>query len=220
MGRTSKKAGYVMKDAYTRDSGAWKLAKSNKPLWAAFTQDMTGDQYGGLMFLSAAVYRLSGGKYHHPLLIVVLTAIVSSLALLFSWAFVKLAWGNPAATAAAWIVALYPEAVLLGSSQMREPFVVTFAALGLYGLISHFRAARRTGLVWAFVALIGAALFSPPLAAMLCAALLFLSLAFSRDSLKNITQRERLLACSSHCDLDDRSRSLVILDANRPARNE
>lgn len=190
-GSNVEKAGYVMKDAYTRDSGAWKLAKSDKPLWAAFTQDMTGDQYGGLMFLSAAVYRLSGGRYHHPLLIVVLTAIFSSLALLFSWAFVKQAWGSAAATAAVWIVALYPEAVLLGSSQMREPFVVTFVALGFFGLISYFRASRRSGLIWVCAALIGAGLFSPPLAALLCAALLILALAFefSQRSFKDVTHR-------------------------------
>lgn len=190
-GSNVEKAGYVMKDAYTRDNGAWKLAKSQKPLWAAFTQDITGDQYGGLMFISAAVYRLSGARYHHPLLIVTLTAFFSSLALLFSWGFAKQAWGRAAASVTAWIVALYPEAVLLGSAQMREPFVVTFAALAFYGLIYYLHESRRSGLAWVFAALIGAALFSPPLAAMLCAALLFLALAveFSQDSAKTLTRR-------------------------------
>jgi len=57
------------------------------------------------------------------------------------------------------------------------------------GLIS-----RRSGLIWIFVALIGAGLFSPPLAALLCISLLCLALVIktSQGSLKNLMRRREL----------------------------
>jgi hypothetical protein len=43
-------AGYIMSDAYARDSAAWELAASERSLSAAFTEYQKVDQYGGLLF--------------------------------------------------------------------------------------------------------------------------------------------------------------------------
>ena len=49
-------AGYVMEDAFQRDTAAWELAESGAPLISAFSGDFrSADQYGGLLFFSAAM---------------------------------------------------------------------------------------------------------------------------------------------------------------------
>ena len=130
-----QQAGYVMEDAYNRDRTAWELARSNQPLAVSFQGYSSTDQYGGLLFLSAAVYRYLGGAEHQPLQVLVLAAAVSGLAIAFTWAFSRRVFGGKVAYFAAWGLALYPEAVLLGSSQMREAFTVYLVPLALYGLL-------------------------------------------------------------------------------------
>lgn len=128
-------AGYVMEDAFNRDRAAWQLAQSETPLVAVFQGYSTTDQYGGLLFLSAGVYRYLGGEQHQPLMVLTLAAAISGLAVLFVWAFCRKAWGERVAGLAAWGLALYPEAVLIGSSQMREAFTVCLVPMALYGLM-------------------------------------------------------------------------------------
>ncbi|MCW5875574.1 MAG: hypothetical protein KIS85_01710 [Anaerolineales bacterium] len=129
-----QQAGYVMEDAFNRDQAAWRLARSAEPLVVAFQDYSHTDQYGGLLFLSAAVYRYLGGAQHQPLMVLVLAAAVSGLAVAYAWAFAS-AFGPRVAQLAAWGLALYPEAVLLGSSQMREAFTVCLLPVALFGLL-------------------------------------------------------------------------------------
>ncbi len=164
----AEQGGYVMADASERDRTAWDLAQSEKPLLRAFEGSYhKADQYGGLLFLSAALYRTLGGALHQPLLMVVVTALFSSLAVLFAWAFARRAWGETAACLTAWGLALYPEAVLLGSSQMREAFLMTLAAAAFYGLLRYIQDRRPAGLVWMAVMLLLSLPFSPPVTALL-----------------------------------------------------
>lgn len=153
-------AGYVMEDAYNRDTAAWDLAQSGQPLVSAFHGASSTDQYGGLLFLSAAVYRYLSPQ-HLPLLIVLLAATVSGLAVAFTWAFVQRIWGTRVAWIAAWALALYPESALLGSSQMREAFTVCLGPLALLGLQ---RLLQRQRGAWPLlvVAFAAAAFFSWP----------------------------------------------------------
>ncbi len=166
-GTAAEQAGYVMADAYQRDQAAWELAKSPKPLERAFLGYRSADQYGGLLFISALVYRYLGGQVHQPLLIVVLAAVASSLAVLFTWGFSVRAWDGGVAKVAAWGVALYPEAVLLGSSQMREAFTITLVAISFYGLVRYWQERTWHGLLWCSGSLILCVPFSPPIAALL-----------------------------------------------------
>jgi fumarate reductase subunit D len=176
--------GYVMADAYERDQAAWDLAKSGSPLWKAFTGYRKADQYGGILFLSAAVYRFAGGDTHQPLQMVILTAAFSSLAVLFTWAFCKRAWSTQVANLAAIGIALYPEAVLMGSSQTREAFTITLAAAAFYGLARFTQKKDRSGLWWVLGALLLNLAFSPPFTALLFGMLLltaaFKTKAFTR----------------------------------------
>lgn len=166
-GNLAESQGYVMADAHQRDQAAWELARSDDPLARAFTGYRMQDQYGGLLYLSAFVYRYFGGAVHQPLQMVVLTAAFSALAVLFTWALVRRSWDLGAATLSAWILALYPEAVLLGSSQMREAFTMTFAAAGFFGLLRYWQERTWYGLAWVFGALLLSLPFSPPFVALL-----------------------------------------------------
>jgi 4-amino-4-deoxy-L-arabinose transferase-like glycosyltransferase len=156
--------GYVYYDAYARDTDAYARGRSDQPLLAAFDQRKASDQYGGLLFLSSAIYRFLSEGPHRPLMVVTLAAAVSSLAVLFTWGFSAILFGSRVGLLAAWIVALYPDYVLLGSSQMREAFFVPGLAGALYGY-ARLRLGDRTG---GFVLLglgVGLALLvSPPYA--------------------------------------------------------
>lgn len=183
-----QEAGYVMEDAYQRDTAAWQLADSGAPLLAAFRPAegagyRSADQYGGLLFLSALVYRFSGIDEHAPLLIVVLAAGASALAVPLTWAAVRRQFGEQAAGWAAWGLALYPEAVLLGSSQMREAWIMPLAAAAFHGLALYFSAgpgSQRRGLAWMAGALALLLPVSPPMAGILVGLLAVVGLGLSR----------------------------------------
>ncbi|GAB4525641.1 MAG: hypothetical protein Fur0018_10360 [Anaerolineales bacterium] len=163
-GNPPEMAGYVMADAYTRDTVAWKLAQSGRPLWDAFGYSQAADQYGGLLFVSAAVYRILGGAQHHALLMAALAALVSALVVPLGWALTKRALGTPPARWTAWGLALYPEAVLLGSSQMREAFGMPLLAGAVYGGVLAGHGETRRGGLWLAVSGLLLALLSPPMA--------------------------------------------------------
>ena len=174
--------GYVMSDAYDRDRSAWDLSQSEKPLVKAFQGGYRRyDQYGGLLFMSAAVYRFLPGETHPPLLIVTLTAAFSSLAILFTWAFARRAWNSEAAAIAAWLLVFYPEAVLIGSSQMREAFTISLAAAAFYGLLLYLQERSWSGLVWVLAALLLCLPFSSLFAGLLLLMLVILAIVAAPD---------------------------------------
>lgn len=166
-GTQAEIAGYVMADAGNRDTVAWKLAQSDKSLWSAFQNNRAADQYGGLLFLSAGIYRILGGSTHHPLLMVLITASFSALAVAFTWAFSRRAWDDRIAGLAAWIMAFFPDAILIGSSQMREAFTVTFGIVAFYGFLVYQKERKPSLLAWLIIPILLYFPFSPPFAAML-----------------------------------------------------
>jgi hypothetical protein len=185
-------AGYVMSDAYDRDQAAWDLALSEKPLSKAYEGGYRkADQYGGLLYLSAAIYRYSGSSEHQPLLMVVLTAAFSSLAVFFIWAFAHRLWGDPAAKIAAWGLALYPEAVLMGSSQMREAFIITLAVAAAFGLLLLLQDKSWRGLSLAAVALLICLPISPPSAALLLVILIIIAAGYGRGQALSALRHQR-----------------------------
>ncbi|KAA3646301.1 MAG: hypothetical protein DWQ07_08765 [Chloroflexi bacterium] len=178
-----QQAGYVMEDAYNRDANAWRLGQSGEGLWEAFAGFSSTDQYGGLLFISAFVYRYLGGTIHQPLLTIVVAASFSSLAVLFGWAFAWNVWDDKVATLAAWGIALYPEALLLGSSQMREAFTVTLVVAALYGLTRLHKARSLQNYLWLGIPFLLMLPISAPNAAMLIAMLVLAYLALSKWSI-------------------------------------
>ena len=161
---TAEVKGYVFWDAYKRDTDAWDRARGELPLLAAFTDPKGSDQYGGLLYLSASVYRYLGGEIHRPLMVVILTAAASALGVLFIWAFAHSALGAAPGVAAAWIAALVPESILLGSSQMREPFLIMGLGVLLLGYALSRQEHRSRGLSWIVAGLLLLLVISPPTA--------------------------------------------------------
>lgn len=166
-----QQAGYIMYDPFLRDNHAWELSQSGTALIEAFRGYSPHDQYGGLLYLSAWIYRYLGGEVHLPQLVLVLTSMVSGIGVVYLWAFTRRMWGRQAAAIAAIGLAVYPEAVLLGGAHMREAFTITLgAALGY--LLVHFWQERRKGdailfglllaftltISWAYVLMLGAVL--------------------------------------------------------------
>ena len=136
-------AGYVFTDAHRRDDQAWELASSERPILEAFSSKYSSDQYGGLLALSALVYRYLSPDAQRPLMLILLSALVAALGVPFLWRAVKQAFGEKVAWASAWIFALYPDSVLLGGSAMREPYLLTCSAFALWGFVNLFHGAER-----------------------------------------------------------------------------
>jgi hypothetical protein len=156
-------AGYVFSDAYIRDEHSWLLAQSEDPLSLAFANKLPGDQYGGMMALSAWLYRFLSPDAHRPLLILLLTAAAAAAGVFFVWKAAAKWFGAGVAGLAAWIFALYPESVLLGSSQMREAFVLSGVAITFYSL-TRMKSKRGDWVVWLAVAVLVLLLIQPPAA--------------------------------------------------------
>jgi hypothetical protein len=158
------RAGYVFTDSYRRDGQAWELARSDHPIWTAFSKEFYTDQYGGLLALSAWVYRYLSPAAHQPLLVVALAAFTATFGVPFFWKSAQKMGGDQVAIPAAWIFSLYPESILQGSAQMREPFLITFIAMAFWGFIGWQSGSGRKTLLWLVGGLAGMLLFSPAIA--------------------------------------------------------
>ena len=158
-----QRKGYIFPDAYNRDNQAWQLASSSNPLWRAFDKSYSTDQYGGLLFVSSLVYRYLSPDAHRPWLVILLASLTAAIGVALAWKAAKKTWGKSMAVGVGWILALFPEAILLGSSQMREPFLITFIAMAFWGLVS-WADNRRLAMAWLIGSLVGMLLFSPGIA--------------------------------------------------------
>ncbi len=184
-------AGYVYTDAYNRDRQAWDLAISHQPLLHAFSGQFTSDQYGGMLAGSALIYRTLSPDAHRPLLILILGAAFSSLGVLSLWKATRSWFDEQTAILAAWFFALYPESLLLSSSQMREAIVIPMSAVAFYGLTA---VQERKKMGWVLL-LLAALLIFPvqPLAGFVFFALLFGLWLLDPSSLPDLKQRRSLL---------------------------
>jgi len=140
-------AGYVFTDAYNRDTQAWELAISGESLSHAFSGEYSGDQYGGLLALSAGLYRLLSLDFHRPMLLLAVNATAAAWGVLLLWKASRDWFSESTAGLAAWAFALYPESVLLGSSQMREALVIPAVSLSMVAL-AQFQSRQRFWPVW------------------------------------------------------------------------
>ncbi len=171
------RAGYLFTDAYVRDNQAWDLAQSSDSLMKAFDQKLVSDQYGGLLWVSSLIYRHLSPDAHRPLLVTLLAALFGALGVAFLWGTGKRLSGDSLANVSATIFAFFPEAILQGAAQMREPFLMTFIAMAFYGLVNHttsevsekrsrnekqpIKTSEVYSWLWIVLALIGMFLVSP-----------------------------------------------------------
>jgi len=128
----TQQAGFVFFDAFRRDGSAWDLAQSGDPLSIAFSDEYSSDQYGGLLWMSALVYRVLSPDAYRPGLILILSAAAMALSVPFLMQFARRRLGDTIALWAGWILVLYPEGILLGASQMREPFYILLFCIILW----------------------------------------------------------------------------------------
>jgi hypothetical protein len=169
------KAGFVFTDAHRRDDQAWQLASSGQSLTAAFDKTFYTDQYGGLLALSALAYKIFSPDAHRPLLILLLAALTAALGVPFIFKATRLLWDERLAYLSTWLFVLYPESVLTGGAQMREPFLLTFIAMALWGFASWLKQGEKRGVfgqsrsswIWMGAGLVGMLLVSPAMALVL-----------------------------------------------------
>ena len=171
-----QQAGYVMEDAYNREAAAWRLAHTDKPLIKAFQGFTTFDIFGGLLFLDAFIYRYIAVDVHQPLLTIIPAAFASALMVVFTWAFARRAWGDKVATLSAVLAAFYPEAMLLGSTQMREAYTMTLVVVSLYTLLRFWQARNTKNLLLALLPILVAFAISPPVGGLMLTMYLLASL--------------------------------------------
>jgi hypothetical protein len=158
------RAGYVFRDAFNRDSQAWTLASSSDSLLKSFDKSYSTDQYGGLLFLYSFLYRTFSPDHHRPWLVVLLGVLTSVMGVAIAW---KVAWkmgGEVLAKPAAWVAALYPEAILMAASEMREPYLMTFIAMSFWGVLDWQAEHHRLAWLWMAGGLTGLLLFNPAVA--------------------------------------------------------
>lgn len=141
--------GYLFYDAFRRDNQAWDIVKAQEPLLKSFAEEFKTDQYGGLLATSAFVYRYLSPDVQRPFLILILGAFTTALGTAFFWRGVRFRFNERLATLAGWIMVLYPDSILFGSSQMREPFLIGLTGIALWGVLAYFKDkwAARAGLV-------------------------------------------------------------------------
>jgi hypothetical protein len=128
-------AGYSYSDAFTRDQAAFQVVSDGASWLSPLQGSRTSDQYGGLLFLSSLIYRIFSPDAHRPLLMVLLSTFMMTFGLVFFYAGVKQRWGESVALAAGWVFALYPDGIMLGSSQMREPFLIGLACIAFWAVL-------------------------------------------------------------------------------------
>jgi hypothetical protein len=146
--------GYVFTDAFRRDTEAWGFTLSSTPLGQIFLAELDTDQYGGLLVLSAILYRYLSPDAHRQLLILILGAFFAALGVPFFRQAVRLRWNDRLANLATWVLVLYPDSILFGSAQMREPFLTGFIAILFWGVVS-WPVSKRHSLIAIACGLVG-----------------------------------------------------------------
>jgi hypothetical protein len=158
------RAGFVYTDAHRRDDQAWELATSEQSILVAFNREYASDQYGGLLAFSSFVYRYFSPDAHRPLILVLLAAFAGTLTIPFLWKTAVEQWEAKVAAAAGWVFALYPEAILLGGSSMREPYLMLFGGFALWGFVDWQATRNKRPLIWLGLGVFGMLLVSPVVA--------------------------------------------------------
>ena len=143
-------AGYSYSDAFVRDQSAYLMAFPEKAENVEISEIDVADQYGGLSMISVVVYRLFSADVHRPLLMILFSAFAIGLAVLFTWNAIRLEWGTKVALIAAITLAAYPEGIILGSSQMREPILIAMAAISFWSIVSFKQGMREIGVFLLF----------------------------------------------------------------------
>jgi len=155
----TQQAGYLFYDAHMRDTQAWELAQSDRSLLASFGEEFSSDQYGGLLSLSALIYRYFSPDAHRPYLVLLLASFAAALGVPFLWAAVQTRWSRGLALFSAWLLVLYPDGIFFSAAQMREPFMLGLIPIATWGVLA-FNRQRRGALIAIGLSMAGMLLIS------------------------------------------------------------
>ena len=144
-----------------RDTQAQKIAASEQPITTVFTKGYASDQYGGYLGLSIFVYRYLTPDYPRTTLLILLSAWVGALSVLFFWLVAKRLISSQAIGSSLWLFCLYPQSVLLGATQMREPYLILLSCIILWAVLEWFETPQSKKLVWVGIASVVILLISP-----------------------------------------------------------
>lgn len=154
-----QQAGFVFEDAFRRERNAWDLAQSGEPITDAFGDVYETDQYGGMLAFSALIYRVLSSDAFRPALISIITAGVMALSVPVLYSALHRKFSPKTVLWACWILAIYPEGILLGSAQMREPFFILNIVL-LIWVVTQILDKRKFGVALPVLFLSAASLFA------------------------------------------------------------
>ena len=132
----AQNAGYLFYDAFQRDNQAWQLAESGDSILNQTHEELYTDQYGGMLAISAVVYRVLSPDAHRPFLVLLLGAFVFTLGIPFFYRATANRWDTRLAGMAAWFLVLYPDGLLYTSSQMREPFILGLSMIAFWAVMN------------------------------------------------------------------------------------
>jgi 4-amino-4-deoxy-L-arabinose transferase-like glycosyltransferase len=158
--------GFLSTDAFNATNTAWTNSQQGFSAVSTFHPD-NGDNTGGITFLAVVVFRLFSPDHQRPMLLGLLASAFSSLAVLFIYLIGESLFSVRVARAAGVVAALFPEAVLIGSSHLQQGYLATFLAVMIWGLVgifvtrrdgppggSHYRLGWRSGLGFAVAGLL------------------------------------------------------------------
>jgi hypothetical protein len=114
--------GLVETDALNATSKAWNAAQSNQPVLETWTQG-SGDNTGGITVMGVIIFRLFSSDQERALLLGLLAAAVSALTVIPTFRLANELFSERVARVAAVIVAVYPEAVMLGALDVQQGYL-------------------------------------------------------------------------------------------------
>jgi hypothetical protein len=128
-----QQAGFIATDAFNASQLAWERAQSDTPAVAAFARGH-GDNTGGITFLGVVAYRAFSPDFQRPLMLGLVASSLTALTVLAAYHLARMHASRPVAQGTAIVVALYPEAVVIGSAHLQQGYLALLLGFMLWGL--------------------------------------------------------------------------------------
>jgi hypothetical protein len=122
--------GLLETDSINATETAWRAAQAGAPVFAAWHR-ASGDNTGGITVMGVTVFRLISRDRERTLLLGLVAAALTSLTVIAAFRLAAGLFSAGAAKFAALIAAVYPEAVLLGSTHQQLGYLALLTGFGL-----------------------------------------------------------------------------------------
>jgi hypothetical protein len=130
--------GLVQRDAVNAVDTAWYAAQPGNSLIDAFHRG-PGDNTGGITTAGVALFRLLSPDLERTLLLGLIASVLTSLTVIAVYRLGRGLFSPGVAKAAALIVAVYPEAVMIGSSHQQLAYMTLIFSMALLALAGVIR---------------------------------------------------------------------------------